>query len=156
MAFCGVAVAQSQSVLSTGRWWRLSVSEEGVYGITPRDIPALLGVNIDSIAVYGRDGAMLSTENHLTSTADLPADAAALYAFIKDERARELFQEGLRLWDLRRWGDPAQVEAIDAPNVKFTYNNYNISDLVYPIPESEINSNWGVKQTEGWSGTFPK
>lgn len=92
----------------------------------------------------------------ITSTADLPADANALYAFIKDERARELFQEGLRLWDLRRWGDPAQVEAIDAPNVKFTYNNYNISDLVYPIPESEINSNWGVKQTEGWSGTFPK
>ena len=92
----------------------------------------------------------------ITSVADLPADAAGLYAFLKDERARELFQEGLRLWDLRRWGDPAQVEAIKAPEILYTYNNYDISNLVYPIPEDEINANWGVTQTEGWSSTLPK
>ena len=92
----------------------------------------------------------------ITSVSDLPGDAAGLYAFLKDERARELFQEGLRLWDLRRWGDPAQVEAYNAPNIAFRYNNYDISNLVYPIPESEINANWGVTQTEGWAETFPK
>lgn len=92
----------------------------------------------------------------ITSTADLPGDAASLYAFLKDERARELFQEGLRLWDLRRWGDPAQVEAYGAPDIMYTYNNYDISNLVYPIPESEINANWGVTQTEGWADTMPK
>ena len=92
----------------------------------------------------------------ITSVADLPADAAGLYAFLKDERARELFQEGLRLWDLRRWGDPAQVEAIGAPAISYTYNNYDISNLVYPIPEDEINANWGVTQTEGWAATLPK
>jgi len=112
MAFCGVAVAQSQSVLSTGRWWRLSVSEEGVYGITPRDIPALLGVNIDSIAVYGRDGAMLSTENQLTSTADLQS----LHVDIRDRNGNHRFDaddellffgEGAGGWgydnELKRW-----------------------------------------------------
>lgn len=112
MAFCGVTVAQSQSVLSTGRWWRLSVSEEGVYGITPRDIPALLGVNIDSIAVYGRDGAMLSTENHLTSTADLQS----LHVDIRDRNGNHRFDaddellffgEGAGGWgydnELKRW-----------------------------------------------------
>ena len=92
----------------------------------------------------------------ITSVSDLPGDASALYAFLKDERARELFQEGLRLWDLRRWGDPAQVEAYNAPNIAYRYNNYDISNLVYPIPESEINANWGVTQTDGWAGTLPK
>lgn len=92
----------------------------------------------------------------ITSVADLPVDATALYAFIKDERARELFQEGLRLWDLRRWGDPTQVEAYNSPNIAYRYNNYDISNLVYPIPEAEINANWGVKQTEGWDSTMPK
>lgn len=92
----------------------------------------------------------------ITSVADLPADAGQLYSFLKDERARELFQEGLRLWDLRRWGDPVQVEAFNSPNIAYRYNNYNISNLVYPIPESEINANWGVKQTDGWADTMPK
>ena len=92
----------------------------------------------------------------ITSVADLPGDAAGLYAFLKDERARELFQEGLRLWDLRRWGDPAQVEAYNSPNIMYRYNNYDISELVYPIPEDEINANWGVTQTEGWANTLPK
>lgn len=95
-------------------------------------------------------------DNAITSVADLPADASGLYAFLKDERARELFQEGLRLWDLRRWGDPAQVEAYNAPNIVYRYNNYDISNLVYPIPEDEINANWGVTQTEGWADGLPK
>lgn len=92
----------------------------------------------------------------ITSVADLPSSAADILAFIKDERARELFQEGLRLWDLRRWGDPVGVNAYDAPNVKFQYNNYDISNLVYPIPDAEINANFGVTQNEGWANTMPK
>lgn len=63
--------AQGQSVLSTGRWWRVTVGEEGVYSIGTREISALQGVDIDSLAVYGRGGAMLSTENALTSTSDM-------------------------------------------------------------------------------------
>lgn len=92
----------------------------------------------------------------ITSVADLPSDKAGILAFIKDERARELFQEGLRLWDLRRWGDKVGVNAYDAPNVKFRYTNYDISNLVYPIPAAEINAGFGVTQNEGWSGTLPK
>ena len=38
----------------------------------------------------------------------------------------------------------------------YRYNNYDISELVYPIPEDEINANWGVTQTEGWANTLPK
>lgn len=86
---------------------------------------------------------------------DLPATKEGLFSFLKDERARELFQEGHRLWDLRRWNEKASVYAYGAPEVKYTYNNYNISDLVFPIPVDEINSGFGVAQND-WSKTLPK
>lgn len=91
----------------------------------------------------------------ITSVADLPATKSEILEFIKDERARELFQEGLRLWDLRRWDEPAQVYAYEYPNITFRYNNYRISDLVFPIPADEINANFGVTQND-WSSTLPK
>ena len=90
----------------------------------------------------------------ITSVDDLPATADEVMAFIKDERARELFQEGLRLYDLRRWDEAADVYAIQAPNVAFTYTNYKISDLIFPIPAAEINAGFGVEQND-WSNTLP-
>ena len=91
----------------------------------------------------------------ITSVDDLPATADELKSFIKDERARELFQEGLRLYDLRRWDEAADVYAIQAPNVAFTYTGYKISNFVFPIPAAEVNSGFGVEQND-WSGTLPK
>lgn len=92
----------------------------------------------------------------ITSVSDLPATKDDLLAFIKDERARELFQEGLRLWDLRRWDEMASVYASNAPQVAFQVTNYQISKLVFPIPVDEINAGFGVEQTEGWANTLPR
>lgn len=91
----------------------------------------------------------------ITKVADLPADKAGLLSFIRDERARELFQEGHRLWDLRRWDVKANVYAKGYPAVEWYVTNYKISDLVYPIPVDEINTDFGVEQNEGWNSTFP-
>jgi len=91
----------------------------------------------------------------IASADDLPS-GADLFAFLKDERARELFQEGLRLYDLRRWDEKANVAAYGAPDIKFRYTGYNISELVYPIPADEINANFGVTQNEGWDAVMPK
>lgn len=91
----------------------------------------------------------------ISSIDDLPADAAALFSFIKDERARELFQEGHRLYDLRRWNESANLYATGAPNVEWLIKNFKISDTVYPIPNSEINAGFGVEQTPDWASTFP-
>lgn len=91
----------------------------------------------------------------IATVADLPAAKADVLAFIKEERARELFQEGLRLYDLRRWGDKAEVFATGAPATTYTHTNFAISDLVFPIPASEVNAGFGVVQNEDWSSSMP-
>lgn len=92
----------------------------------------------------------------ITSTADLPADEAGLMSFIRDERARELFQEGHRLWDLRRWNVVTNLTAYQAPEVKWRIENVTLGDLLLPIPVDEINAGFGVTQNEGWAATRPQ
>lgn len=91
----------------------------------------------------------------IAAVEDLPADKAGLLSFVKDERARELFQEGHRLYDLRRWGQKVNVEASQAPAINWMVTDYNISDCVFPIPAGEINTKAGVEQNAGWQATFP-
>ena len=63
--------AQEASVLTTGRWWRLTATQAGMYRLTVSDLPALQGTSIDSIGLFGRGGGMLSIDNRQTSYADL-------------------------------------------------------------------------------------
>ena len=92
----------------------------------------------------------------ITSVDDLPSDLTALMSFIQEERARELFQEGHRLYDLRRWDVKANLYATGAPEIDWLLKNVKVSDCVYPIPDAEINTKAGVTQNEGWNSTFPK
>ncbi len=94
--------------------------------------------------------------NAITTAADLPSSADALLSFLKEERARELFQEGHRLWDLRRWDETTNLYAYDAPNIRYQINNVKVSDLIFPVPADEINAGFGVEQTPGWDATRPK
>lgn len=64
--------AQGQgSVLSSGDWWRIMVSESGLQRITTAEIPELAGVATNGIGLYGGNGEMLSMYNSQTSTDDL-------------------------------------------------------------------------------------
>ena len=75
--------------------------------------------------LYTSNGSLTKAQNALLTVAkrnadityvsDLPAPSDGLMKFLKDERARELFQEGLRLYDLRRWDENAEVYAAKAP-----------------------------------------
>lgn len=80
---------------------------------------------------------------------DLPGDKDGLLAFIAKERKREFFQEGHRLFDVRRTG-----EVISVSNDK--YANFDAKTFVFPIPASEINSGFKCEQNENWSNNLPK
>lgn len=63
----GAATAQPNyahsSRLAEGKWFKIAISETGVYKISTNEIPALLGVNCDSISMFGNPGGQLSTSN---------------------------------------------------------------------------------------------
>lgn len=68
---------------------------------------------------------------------------------IRDERVRELFAEGFRMLDLRRYGEgfsrgPAQNSSLvympDGPYTEMTVSRDNFH-WIWPIPTNEINSN---------------
>jgi len=61
-------ITAQESVLSDGQWWKMQIDSEGIYRITTTEIPALAGVNIDDIGVFGSDGGMLSLNNSQVST----------------------------------------------------------------------------------------
>ncbi|MBP3762718.1 MAG: type IX secretion system sortase PorU [Bacteroidales bacterium] len=65
------AAGQSSSVLAAGEWWKMAVEEDGIYRITPSDLPALNGRRCEGLAVYGGRGGALSTNNSQTTIGDL-------------------------------------------------------------------------------------
>ena len=109
-----------------------------------------MGPALDALLVVAK------RNNEITSTDDLPSTMQGFMEFLYDERARELFQEGFRLWDLRRWNISCNLDAIGAPAIMFYYNNQKVGDLVFPIPANEVNSGFGVVQNANWSNSKPK
>ena len=87
----------------------------------------------------------------ITSVEDLPATKEELLSFLRDESARELFQEGHRLFDIRRWGVKGNAYAYNAPNINFRFKNVDLSNVIFPIPQDEINAGFGVVQTPDWT-----
>lgn len=86
---------------------------------------------------------------------------ALLRQIIKDERARELCFEGLRKFDLIRWGDflPAINNCIgslansaSSSRDRYAYGFRHVSarDTLLPIPSLEISVNPLMVQNKGW------
>lgn len=81
---------------------------------------------------------------------------AKLRELVRRERQSELVFEGLRYFDIRRWGTAQQVmngQVLGATNpqtgtpVKVQDRTYNPArDLLWPIPEKEMQSNPAMKQ----------
>lgn len=116
----------------------------------------LRGATVDLDAA--KDALLVVAKRNLdiTSVADLPATKEDLLKFLRDESARELFQEGHRLFDIRRWGVKSNAYAFNAPNVDFTFKDVDLSNVIFPIPVDEINAKFGVEQTPNWDAGRPK
>jgi len=82
----------------------------------------------------------------ITSTTDLPSTSAALLSFISEERIREFVAEGHRFYDARRMGDLVSGD---------NFQNWDIKNFVFPIPEAEINTGTGCQQNDNWSDNLP-
>ena len=88
-------------------------------------------------------------------------DQNNLRNIIRDERARELCFEGLRKFDLIRWG--TFITAMNDQKIAiqnssssyksrylYTYNNVGPRDTLLPIPSSELSVNNLMTQNPGW------
>lgn len=87
----------------------------------------------------------------ITGFGSVSASGDNLLQEIKDERARELFMEGFRLSDLKRWHDTVkrkkQLYSMDGPlnselEVKYTDKRYRLT--TWPIPKHEIEATGGL------------
>jgi hypothetical protein len=75
-----------------------------------------------------------------------PASIPATVENIKMERRREFLGEGLRFWDIVRWGDTRILsENLPEYNSVRTWNDYN---KYLPIPQSEIDRTAGMGEFE--------
>jgi hypothetical protein len=81
--------------------------------------------------------------------ADLPAGYSSdqMMAEIRHQRMIEFYREGLRFYDLKRWGIIKQeMDNSDKVGKEF----YEPKFEYFPIPQNEINTNPAMKQNDPW------
>lgn len=104
-----------------------------------------------------------ATATVILSNADLPdfetASAERFLEAIKDERSRELGFEGLRKYDLIRWGEflrvmsdmEIEISNSTAPHyAAWAFRNVSSKHLLFPIPIREMALNKQLTQNPGW------
>ena len=123
----------------------------------------LLGA--EAYAKAGNEGAACGLLNDLRKArisgwTDQTYSGDALMKEIQDERTRELFAEGFRFSDMKRWGigfSRSVAEDTPVANYVATQGNDLTKDAsdhmwVWPIPKDEIDANPQIKgqQNEGY------
>jgi hypothetical protein len=83
------------------------------------------------------------------SLADLPGGYSSdqMMAEIRHQRMIEFYREGLRFYDLKRWGI-LKEEMLNSDKVGKEF--YESKFEYFPIPQNEINTNPAIKQNEPW------
>lgn len=111
-------------------------------------------------SVYHTGGDALTPLNKLKESRFLDPvtlSGTALYQEIKDERTREFAFEGMRFFDLKRWGEPVVRRNPQnfnfiprTPTDQFEGLNGPASDhkFIWGIPTSELR--FGNYQNQGW------
>ncbi len=76
-----------------------------------------------------------------------PANAEELMTAIKHERKLELVHEGIRVNDLRRWREPI---GFSSPGLAGNTVEWNDPNMVFPIPQREMDVNENLSQNTGY------
>lgn len=91
----------------------------------------------EAYVMSGNTASALTYYNMVRQNRGLSAATSVSLSDIKDERIRELIGEGLRYWDLLRWGDV--IPFYDSTGTRDTSQDKNVGDhkLAFPIPLEE-------------------
>jgi len=135
-------------------WWNASEgdgkSELDEYGVRYADVLLMLAeaytmqsnVTAASPLVKRiRDRAKLADKNFSGYTQD------QMMAEIRRQRNLEFAREGLRWYDLQRWG---LFETVIKNSTEPGKENYTSKFQYFPIPQSELNSNPNMTQNDAW------
>lgn len=152
--------AQATAMIADGKVTGVTFAPDAVVG-------ALTGSYTSAPAVTfsggGGSGATATATIYTTADADVPASATAtkesFLQFIQQERLRELNTEGLRKFDLIRWGifvssmhqvaDMIQQD-VGAPSYLQRFRSVTERHNLWPIPAKEMTLNRQMVQNPGW------
>lgn len=134
----------NHSVLSSGQWYKMTLSENGIYKIGCGDIAALKGKSTRQVAIYGGSGDMLTETNKEC----INNDPIPIPIKIIDKNGNGYYDDNDYLLF---YGESAQVWRYDNDENRFVYNihgysNYNYfyinlaSEQTHPIPSAEAPS----------------
>ncbi len=147
----GGSGATATATVSGGRITAINITNPGsFYTGTP------------TISFSGGNGAVANVVISTPTSADVPAGLSKddFRKYVQDERARELFTESLRKYDLIRWGIflTRMKEMIDygtinaAPAAFYTsFQKVSAKNVLLPIPIREINLNKSLVQNPGYN-----
>tara|TARA_Y100000815_G_C13311067_1_gene488533 strand:- start:5 stop:1522 length:1518 start_codon:yes stop_codon:yes gene_type:complete len=135
-------------------WWQ---DDEGIW-ISEINEKALRYADIllmyaEAVTMQGRAAEAYPLVNRIRNRADLAAlplgyNQEEMMAEIRHQRMVEFFREGLRFYDLKRWGLLEQ-EITNSDKVGREYFDPTKHDY-FPIPQNEINTNPEIEQNPNW------
>ena len=129
----------AHSKLAAGSWYKISISETGVYKLTAADLPALNGTICSKIALYGNEGKMMNASN----TSPRPDDLEPVAIEVHDANSNGLFEaedyllfyaEGPDVWRYSSRDQRFEYVVHAYANNNFYYLNCDQE----PLPDEEL------------------
>lgn len=118
----------SNSRLADGTWYKIPISQTGIYKLTTSDLADLSGIPCSKIALYGSDGMMLYTSN----SAEHPDDMVPAAIEIVDQNGNGTFDtedyllfyaEGANVWRYASQSNRFQYHVHAYANNNYYYLN---------------------------------
>ena len=120
--------AQQNSVLKSGDWFKIEVSQDGIYQITKNDLQSL-GINtsnlsVNSVKLYGNGGGMLPALNSIFRYNDLQENAIEVI----DKNGNGIFNNDDYILF---FGESANEWILDTSSNTYQYHEHLYSDKNY-------------------------
>lgn len=140
---------KNQSVLASGRWFKIRVAKDGIYKISYTDLQAMgmnmNGINPQNIRIYGNGGGMLPENNSDTKFDDLIENAIEVIGetdAIFNETDYVLF-----------YGQSPHVWNFDESTQKYLHISHAYSDYTYYFITADLGKGKRIQQQHSLTET---